>query len=108
MKNKNTTFQNLTKILNFDNFETTKIKTQDKKIIIKGDSVEDIHRKKLELLQKETLEKKFFNTIESGFHKTMQYEAARLPAYNDYEGMEYYPMIASALDLYNGRSHQFK
>jgi len=29
----------------------------------------------------------------------MQYEAARLPAYLDYEGMEYYPIIASALDL---------
>jgi hypothetical protein len=29
----------------------------------------------------------------------MQYEAARLPAYLDYEGMEYYALIASALDL---------
>lgn len=100
MSNKNTAFQNLTKILNFDGFETTSNNTKNKKVIIKGDSVEDVQRKRLELAQKESLEKRFFNNIESGFQKSMQYEAARLPAFLDYEGMEYYPMIASALDLY--------
>jgi hypothetical protein len=30
----------------------------------------------------------------------MHYEAQRLHAFTDYEGMEYYPLIASALDLY--------
>jgi hypothetical protein len=54
----------------------------------------------LELEQKRELQNKFFRTTDRGFQKALQYEAARLPAYIDYEGMEYYPIISSALDLF--------
>lgn len=72
----------------------------NRKIIIRGNSPQDIHRKSLEIQQKHELERKFFSTVNTGFQKAMQYEAARLPAYMDYEGMEYYPLIAAALDLF--------
>lgn len=97
---KNTVFQNLNKMMNLDgtgyNIEEPK---QVKRVIIKGDSPEDIKRKNLELQQQQAITNKFFKTVDHGFQKAMQYEAARLPAYLDYEGMEYYPLIASALDL---------
>ena len=73
---------------------------KETKIIIKGASPEEIHKKGLELEQKRELQNKFFRTTDRGFQKALQYEAARLPAYIDYEGMEYYPIISSALDLF--------
>ena len=99
MGNKNTAYQNLTKFFNINTFSTDDI-NNNKKIIIRGDSIDDVKRKGLELQQRIELERKFFKGIDQGFQKAMQYEAARLPAYLDYEGMEYYPIIASALDLY--------
>lgn len=73
---------------------------QKTKVILKGTSPDDIKLKALELQQKNKIQDKFFKTVDHGFQKAMQYEAARLPAYLDYEGMEYYPIIASALDLF--------
>jgi len=104
-----TIYQQLNKMLNLDGFGfqdaqplvSQSTTTQEKaKIIIKGNSPEEIHRKGLELEQKRELESKFFRTTDRGFQKALQYEAARLPAYIDYEGMEYYPIISSALDLF--------
>jgi len=104
-----TIYQQLNKMLNLDGFgfqdaqpaisQSTPIK-EPPKIIIKGNSPEEIHRKGLELQQKKELQNKFFRTTDRGFQKALQYEAARLPAYIDYEGMEYYPIISSALDLF--------
>ncbi len=74
--------------------------SEPKKIIIRGDSPEDIQKKALEIQQRDALWKKFYKATDHGFQKAMQYEANRLPAYLDYEGMEYYPLIASALDLF--------
>ena len=73
---------------------------KESKIIIKGNTPEEIQKKGLELQQKRELQNKFFRTTDRGFQKALQYEAARLPAYIDYEGMEYYPIISSALDLF--------
>lgn len=102
---KGTTYQVLNKLINLDGFgfnsdsniEPEKTNTR---IVIRGNSPEEIQRKGLELEQKKTLERKFFRTTDRGFQKALQYEAARLPAYIDYEGMEYYPIISSALDLF--------
>lgn len=108
-QNKGTIYQQLNKFLNLDGFGfqdsqpniSQSTPTQEKsKIIIKGNSPEEIHRKGLELEQKKELQNKFFRTTDRGFQKALQYEAARLPAYIDYEGMEYYPIISSALDLF--------
>jgi hypothetical protein len=108
-ENKGTIYQQLNKMLNLDGFgfqdaqpsisQSTPAKEQPK-IIIKGNSPEEIQRKGLELQQKRELQNKFFRTTDRGFQKALQYEAARLPAYIDYEGMEYYPIISSALDLF--------
>jgi hypothetical protein len=103
-----TIYQQLTQFLNVGGMDlqtaqpTVSASTPPKesKIIIKGTSPEEIHRKGLELQQKRELQNKFFRTTDRGFQKALQYEAARLPAYIDYEGMEYYPIISSALDLF--------
>jgi intein/homing endonuclease len=106
---KGTIYQQLNKMLNLDGFgfqdqqatisQSTPVK-EPPKIIIKGNTPEEIQRKGLELQQKKELQNKFFRTTDRGFQKALQYEAARLPAYIDYEGMEYYPIISSALDLF--------
>ena len=110
-QNKGTIYQQLNKLLNLDGFgfqdsqplvsQMNIPPVQEKsKIIIKGNSPEEVQRKGLELEQKRELQSKFFRTTDRGFQKALQYEAARLPAYIDYEGMEYYPIISSALDLF--------
>jgi hypothetical protein len=110
-ENNLTIYQQLNKLLNLDGFgfqETTpklssSVSTNppiESRIIIKGNTPEEIHQKGLELEQKRELQNKFFRTTDRGFQKALQYEAARLPAYIDYEGMEFYPIISSALDLF--------
>jgi hypothetical protein len=98
-----TIYQELNSFFNISGFEgqeKTNFKDGKSKIIIKGSTPEDVYRKGLEIQQKQALQDKFFKTTDRGFQKALQYEAARLPAYIDYEGMEYYPLIASALDLF--------
>ena len=97
-----TIFQQLNNFFNLDGFGFAPIqRDQDNtKIIIRGNSPEDIRRKALELEQQKKIQDKYFRTTDRGFQKALQYEAARLPAYIDYEGMEYYPIISSALDLF--------
>lgn len=101
-----TIYQQLNQLFNFDGFgfenpfEDQKTKFEKEKTIIKGKSPEEIHRKGLELQQKQQLLNKFNRATDRGFQKALQYEAGRLQAYIDYEGMEFYPLISSALDLY--------
>lgn len=98
-KNK-TVFQNLNSMMNLDGTGHDVNEPQtNKKVVIRGNTPEEIKLKGLELQQQEAIKNKLFNVTDHGFQKAMQYEAARLPAYLDYEGMEYYPLIASALDL---------
>jgi len=100
---KRTVYQDLNSLLNLDGLANKGSQTpqsEPKKIIIRGDSPEDIQKKALEIQQRNALWNKFYKTTDHGFQKAMQYEANRLPAYLDYEGMEYYPLIASALDLF--------
>jgi len=74
--------------------------TKPSRVLIKGTSPEEIQKRGVEFQQQKFLQDKFFRTTDRGFQKALQYEAARLPAYIDYEGMEYYPIISSALDLF--------
>jgi hypothetical protein len=105
---KGTIYQQLNRLMNLDGLgfiDTAPTVSQSTpapkpKVIIKGTTPEEIQRKGLELEQKKELQNKFFRTTDRGFQKALQYEAARLPAYIDYEGMEYYPIISSALDLF--------
>jgi len=97
-----TIYQQLNNFFNLDGFGSAPIQTaqDNSKVIIRGNSPQDIQRKALELEQKKKIQDKYFRTTDRGFQKALQYEAARLPAYIDYEGMEYYPIISSALDLF--------
>lgn len=102
-KERGTIYQRLNSFFNFDGFgfsPDTMQQEPDNKIVIKGNSSDEVRRKALEIEQKKELQNKFFRTTDRGFQKALQYEAARLPAYIDYEGMEYYPIISSALDLF--------
>ena len=100
---KKTIYQSLNNLMNLDGkgFEQEpQAQLKQPKIIIKGNSPEEVKKKGLELEQKQALQNKFFKVTERGFQKALQYEAARLPAYMDFEGMEYYPIISGALDLF--------
>ena len=102
-KEKGTVYQRLNSFFNFDGFgfsPDTMKQDPTNRLVIKGNSQEEIKRKALEIEQKKELQNKFFRTTDRGFQKALQYEAARLPAYIDYEGMEYYPIISSSLDLF--------
>lgn len=99
---KKTAYQNLNTFLNLDGAGLAPedlSRNPDEKILLKAETPEDLKVKALEIQQKEVIFDKFFKIQQGGFQKAMQYEAARLPAYIDYEGMEFYPIIASALDL---------
>lgn len=99
-KNNKTAWQNLNQFFVMDGSGGFQQNEKPQRVIIRGSSPQEIERKNLEFQQQEALRNKFFKTTDHGFRKAMQYEAARLPAYLDYEGMEYYPLIASALDLF--------
>ena len=99
---KGTIYQQLNRFFNIGAGLETREKTEldQTKTIIRGTTPQEIEKKAVELQQKKQLQDKFFRTTDRGFQKALQYEAARLPAYIDYEGFEYYPLIASALDLF--------
>ena len=48
---------------------------KESKIIIKGNTPEEIHKKGLELEQKRELQNKFFRTTDRGFQKALQYDS---------------------------------
>jgi len=106
--NKKTIYSELNSFLNLDGFgfgaQAEKDNEQKRKIILKAENPEDIQKAALEMQQRESIFDKFYKVQQHGFQKAMQYEAARMPAYVDYEGMEYYPLIASALDLFSEES----
>jgi len=104
MAENRTIYQELTSFLNFDGYSTSKLKgsnngQEQEKIILKGDNPDQLRAKALELQQKDFLSKNFGKVQEHSFQKAMQFEATRLTAFMDYEGMEFYPLIAQGLDL---------
>lgn len=107
-ENKKTIYSELNSFLNLDGFgfgaQADKDNEQKRKIILKAENPEDIQKAALEMQQRESIFEKFYKVQQHGFQKAMQYEAARQPAYVDYEGMEYYPLISSALDLFSEES----
>jgi len=93
-------FNKLNDFLLFKGGFEGEFENKQEKIVIKGDSYEELIQKKLDIQQQEQLYSQFYKVEKNQLQKTMQYEAQRLPAFMDFEGMEYYPMIASALDLF--------
>ena len=80
---------------------------QPQKIIIKGNTPEEIRQKGLELQQKQDLLSKFNKTTDRSYQKALQYEAARLPAYMDYEGMEFFSINFKRFRFIYGRSYYY-
>lgn len=99
-ENNKSTFNKLNDFLLFKGGFEGEFENKQEKIVLKADSYEDLLKKKIEVQQQEQLYSQFYKVEKNQLQKTMQYEAQRLPAFMDFEGMEYYPMIASALDLY--------
>jgi hypothetical protein len=101
-KETGTIYQQLNNFFNLSGFGMAPIQKQSDgtKIIIRGNSPDEIKRKALEIEQQRKLQDKFFKTTDRGFQKAMQFEASRLQLYTDLEGFEYVPLIASALDLF--------
>lgn len=99
-ENKKSVYNKLNDLLLFKGGFDGTFENKEEKVIIKGDSYEDVLKKQIEIQQQDQLYSQFYKVEKNQLQKTMQYEAQRLPAFMDYEGMEYYPMISSALDLY--------
>ena len=99
-ENDKSIFNKLNDFLLFKGGFEGEFEKKQEKIVLKADSYEDLLKKKIEVQQQEQLYSQFYKVEKNQLQKTMQYEAQRLPAFMDFEGMEYYPMIASALDLY--------
>jgi hypothetical protein len=99
-ENNKSIFNKLNNFLLFKGGFEGEFENKEEKIVLKADSYEDLLKKKIEVQQQEQLYSQFYKVEKNQLQKTMQYEAQRLPAFMDFEGMEYYPMIASALDLY--------
>lgn len=72
----------------------------DGDVIIRGTSPQDVELQYKEIKQQKFLNSQTFSVEKSRLQQIMHYEAQRIHAFIDYEGMEYYPLIASALDLY--------
>lgn len=103
MAKNRTIYQDVTSFFNFDGYSTSKLpKTQQdmNKVLIKADSPEELKVKALELQQHNYLNKTFEKVQKHGFQKAMMFEATMQQAYQDYEGMEFYPLIAAALNLF--------
>ncbi|MFW6219649.1 MAG: portal protein [bacterium] len=96
--NQQTIWQKLTKVLTFDPNQLAKNVEQSP--IIKANSIEELKMKKLEQEQQNLLAQQWSKSEDKLEYKRLQWEAARLPAYIDYEGMEYYPLIGSSLDIF--------
>jgi len=99
-ENNKSIFNKLNDFILFKGGFDGEFENKEEKIVLKADSYEDLLKKKIEVQQQEQLYSQFYKVEKNQLQKTMQYEAQRLPAFMDFEGMEYYPMIASALDLY--------
>ena len=102
--NKKTIFQRLGQVLGPDSGTERQIaKTQRYNIgnneILKTTSKEEYETAKLQAQQSKYLSH-VWKKVESGlFQQSINYETTRIGSYSDFEAMEFYPIIAAALDV---------
>lgn len=102
--NKTTIFQRLGQVLGPDSGTERQIaKTQRYNIgnneILKTSSKEEYETAKLQAQQSKYLGH-VWKKVESGlFQQSINYETTRIGSYSDFEAMEFYPIIAAALDV---------
>jgi hypothetical protein len=105
-ENKNLTiFQRLGQILGPDSAKLKQSQPQPKRynmgsdVLLKTDNKIDFERAKLQAQQNKYLSQ-MWKKVESGlFQQSINYETTRIGSYSDFEAMEFYPIIAAALDI---------
>lgn len=101
MSTKNTIFQKLDNIIFSPNrhmAEKTILKGNNE--IIRTHSKEDAEIALLQAQQNKYLNKQWIKSEGYTYQKAIHYEATRIGSYSDFEKMEFFPEIASALDIY--------
>lgn len=73
---------------------------EPKSTIVTGDTPEDVQRKALELQQEYYSNNLYWRTSSEYHNQAMLAETTRYSAFVDYDGMDYYPIIGSALNMY--------
>jgi len=105
-ENRNLTiFQRLGQILGPDSAKLKQSQPQPQRynmgndVLLKTDSRADFERAKLQAQQNKYLAQ-MWKKVESGlFQQSINYETTRIGSYSDFEAMEFYPIIAAALDI---------
>lgn len=69
--------------------------------LFKTNSIEDYNREKLERRQNIHLSNLWRRIENESYQRTIGYETTRIASYSDFENMEYYPEIATALDIFS-------
>ena len=97
-KKRTTIFQDLQVLFTTGN-PSQEVNYNENKRIIKANSKEELGVLELQQQQQNYLNKQHYQLIKDTRDKNLAYETNRLQQYFDYEAMEYYPIIASALNL---------
>jgi hypothetical protein len=105
-ENRNLTiFQRLGQILGPDSAKLKQSQPQPQRynmgsdVLLKTDNRSDFERAKLQAQQNKYLSQ-MWKKVESGlFQQSINYETTRIGSYSDFEAMEFYPIIAAALDI---------
>ncbi len=104
-KNKLTVFQKLGMVLSPDSVKQTQKQPAQRYSIgnnelLKTDNKADYAREKLQAQQNKYLGQ-LWKKVEGGlFQQSINYETTRIGSYSDFEAMEFYPIIAAALDVF--------
>jgi len=102
-KDNRTVFQTLNKVMSpsLKSNITSKKKYVVDDGLFKTDSLEDYNREKLETRQNIYLSNLWRKVENESYQRTIGYETTRIASYSDFENMEYYPEIATALDIFS-------
>ena len=68
--------------------------------ILKTDSKEEYEKAMLQAQQSQYISDKWSKLDQSMYNQSVYYEPNRLSSYYDYESMEFYPMLSTAIDVY--------
>ena len=94
-----TIFQQINRAFNFGNSNKISDYVKLDREILKSDSLEGLRSKELETQQQVYLNNQFYKLSRHEYHRELIGQANRLRAYYDYQAMESYPLIKSAMDL---------
>lgn len=100
MGNKLTVYQSLLNKLSGNGRNNTQTFNGDGGLLLKAQSKEELNTQILQAQQDKYLKSQWDVVQSDKVQKAMQYEITRFGSYTDFEAMEFFPEIASALDIY--------